>query len=303
MSAASPTASPFWQQTHVELIRARLRLGGRLGSGSPVSTSSSARLRRRCPLGCLGCRRSRRATGRWSHPADSFSYDIFSQAGQAIRDNAALVLGGLSARAPHRRRRVAVGRAPGHLHQRVCTRSSTSTTASSCTAAASAGAALRQSPQHPSMPTPVRHADPQRPRRAGAGRSRRRTTWAGSRPAGPTTTTTGSGRSRARRTSTSTGWRTARNDVGERDIGRGVVRLDAGIPPNRPSPTFRTAASPDAAGRSFGTGAAYDTFAVHLGSALRSWRRASSGGRCPRSHLASLRAGLVAKQSENSRAT
>jgi hypothetical protein len=31
-----------------------------------------------------------------SHPGDSFSYDIFSQAGQAIRDNAALMLGGLT---------------------------------------------------------------------------------------------------------------------------------------------------------------------------------------------------------------
>jgi hypothetical protein len=30
-----------------------------------------------------------------SHPGDSYSYDIFSQAGQAIRDNPALVLGGL----------------------------------------------------------------------------------------------------------------------------------------------------------------------------------------------------------------
>ena len=30
-----------------------------------------------------------------SHPGDSFSYDIFSQAGQAIRDNADVVLGGL----------------------------------------------------------------------------------------------------------------------------------------------------------------------------------------------------------------
>jgi Alpha/beta hydrolase domain len=32
-----------------------------------------------------------------SHPGDSFSYDIFSQAGQAIRDNPSAVLGGLNA--------------------------------------------------------------------------------------------------------------------------------------------------------------------------------------------------------------
>ncbi len=34
-----------------------------------------------------------------SHPGDSFSYDIFSQSGQAVRDDAALILGGLR---PHR---------------------------------------------------------------------------------------------------------------------------------------------------------------------------------------------------------
>jgi hypothetical protein len=31
-----------------------------------------------------------------SHPGDSFSYDIFSQAGQAVRDNEAMILGGLT---------------------------------------------------------------------------------------------------------------------------------------------------------------------------------------------------------------
>ena len=31
-----------------------------------------------------------------SHPGDSYSYDIFSQAGQAIRDNSAQILGGLT---------------------------------------------------------------------------------------------------------------------------------------------------------------------------------------------------------------
>ena len=37
--------------------------------------------------------------GALSHPGDSFSYDIFSQAGQALRDNSALMLGGLTAAA------------------------------------------------------------------------------------------------------------------------------------------------------------------------------------------------------------
>ncbi|MFC4499825.1 MULTISPECIES: alpha/beta hydrolase domain-containing protein [Streptomyces] len=34
-----------------------------------------------------------------SHPGDSYSYDMFSQAGQAVRDSASTVLGGLR---PHK---------------------------------------------------------------------------------------------------------------------------------------------------------------------------------------------------------
>jgi hypothetical protein len=47
-----------------------------------------------------------------SHPGDSFSYDIFSQAGQAIRDNAALVLGGLT---PHKLIAVGESQSAGRL--------------------------------------------------------------------------------------------------------------------------------------------------------------------------------------------
>ena len=39
-----------------------------------------------------------------SHPGDSFSYDMFTQAGQAVRGDAASILGGLAAEAPHRER-------------------------------------------------------------------------------------------------------------------------------------------------------------------------------------------------------
>ena len=39
-----------------------------------------------------------------SHPGDSFSYDMFSQAGQAVRDHAATILGGL-----HPRKLIAAG--------------------------------------------------------------------------------------------------------------------------------------------------------------------------------------------------
>ena len=60
------------------------------GSGSPrrrwVSTRSRRPLRRRGdPVRYANL----------SHPGDSYSYDIFSQAGQAIRDDAATMLGGL----------------------------------------------------------------------------------------------------------------------------------------------------------------------------------------------------------------
>jgi hypothetical protein len=81
-------AGPEWTLTHNELIRDGFAWVGvsaqqagvnaakgkvpKLTPGDPV---------RYAPL---------------SHPGDSFSYDIFSQAGQAIRDNAALMLGGLT---------------------------------------------------------------------------------------------------------------------------------------------------------------------------------------------------------------
>ena len=39
-----------------------------------------------------------------SHPGDSFSYDIFSQAGEAVRSDASRILGGLRPRTPDRGR-------------------------------------------------------------------------------------------------------------------------------------------------------------------------------------------------------
>jgi hypothetical protein len=77
-------ASPDWMQTHVELIRRGYAwvgvsaqavglngLKGQPPQGDPVRYDSL------------------------THPGDSYSYDMFSQAGQAIRDDANLLLGGL----------------------------------------------------------------------------------------------------------------------------------------------------------------------------------------------------------------
>ena len=77
-------ASPDWMHTHVELIRRgyawvgvsaqAVGLNGLKGAppqGDPVRYASL------------------------THPGDSFSYDMFSQAGRSIRDHADLVLGGL----------------------------------------------------------------------------------------------------------------------------------------------------------------------------------------------------------------
>lgn len=61
----------------------RLRLGGGLGAGG-----WGRRCQGRDPVRYAAL----------SHPGDSYSYDIFSQAGQAIRNNAGTILGGLRPR-------------------------------------------------------------------------------------------------------------------------------------------------------------------------------------------------------------
>ena len=77
-------ASPDWIHMHVELIRQRVRVGRRVGPGRRARTRS-----RLPPLGDPMRYES------LTHPGDSYSYDMFSQAGQAVRDDAATVLGGL----------------------------------------------------------------------------------------------------------------------------------------------------------------------------------------------------------------
>jgi hypothetical protein len=90
-------ASPDWGHTHVELIRRGYAWVGvsaqavgvnQLKCPNPPVPS--------CPGSVAGPRPGDAARyGSLTHPGDSYSYDMFSQAGQAIRDNARLVLGGM----------------------------------------------------------------------------------------------------------------------------------------------------------------------------------------------------------------
>ncbi len=86
-------ASPDWMQTHVELIRRGYAWVGVSAQAVGVN-------------GLKGVPPQGDAVRYASlvHPGDSYSYDIFSQAGQAIRDSADELLGGL-----HPRRLIAVG--------------------------------------------------------------------------------------------------------------------------------------------------------------------------------------------------
>ena len=92
-------ASPDWQHTHAELIRRGYAWVG-------VSAQAVGVNQLKCPTpptpACPNAPSQGGPVpgdparyGTLNHPGDSFSYDIFSQAGQAIRDHADVVLGGL----------------------------------------------------------------------------------------------------------------------------------------------------------------------------------------------------------------
>ena len=78
--------APDWTLAHNELVREGLsgrglRAGCRREPAQvPRSTSASCDVR--------GSRQSDACYASLSHPGDSFSYDMYSQAGQAIRDDA-----------------------------------------------------------------------------------------------------------------------------------------------------------------------------------------------------------------------
>ena len=106
------------------------------------------------------------------HPGDSFSYDIFTYVGERIRRRREPRARWAGSRAPHCRRRVAVGQPPRHVHQRdpavvgdlrrfPCPQSRLGRNV------APAGAA-------PASERPVSDRDPRRSRRARDGRAGRR---------------------------------------------------------------------------------------------------------------------------------
>jgi hypothetical protein len=88
-------ANPDWTQTHNELIRdgfawvgvSAQAVGLNQLKNCPTTTP---------PVPPCGAPGNPDRYGTLTHPGDSYSYDIFSQAGQAIRDNSAQILGGLT---------------------------------------------------------------------------------------------------------------------------------------------------------------------------------------------------------------
>ena len=82
--SAGLDVAPEWIYTHNELIREGYAWIGVSAQATGVAATKAADPVRYAAL---------------SHPGDSYSYDIFSQAGQAVRDSAATILGGLRPRA------------------------------------------------------------------------------------------------------------------------------------------------------------------------------------------------------------
>lgn len=81
--SAGADAAPDWMFTHTELIREGFAWVGVSAQGVGVAADKLADPLRYAAL---------------SHPGDSYSYDIFSQAGQAVRDSSAKILSGLRPR-------------------------------------------------------------------------------------------------------------------------------------------------------------------------------------------------------------
>jgi Alpha/beta hydrolase domain len=183
-------ASPDWMHTHAELIRS-----GYAWVGVSAQAVGLNALKADTPQGDP----VRYAS--LTHPGDSYSYDIYSQAGQAIRDELDQVLGGLR---PRRLLAVGESQSAGRMVTYIdaYTRWRASTTASSSTAATSGA--------HPCPSRRWRRCRPRRPRSSATTSTTRcwsstpRPTPAPCWPARPTAPPTGSGRSPGPRTSTST---------------------------------------------------------------------------------------------------
>ena len=76
--------SPDWTLSHNELVREGFAWVGVSAQAAGVEAARAIDPKEYSSL---------------SHPGDSYSYDIFSQAGEAVRDDAGTILGGLAPRA------------------------------------------------------------------------------------------------------------------------------------------------------------------------------------------------------------
>jgi hypothetical protein len=87
-------ANPDWTQTHNELVRegaAWIGVSAQAAGIAQLQCATNAPPSAQCPgPGDPG------RYGTLVHPGDNYSYDMFSQAGQAIRDNSAKILSGLT---------------------------------------------------------------------------------------------------------------------------------------------------------------------------------------------------------------
>jgi hypothetical protein len=84
-------ASPDWIHMHNELVREGYAW---VGVSAQAVGVNALQLPPCPPVPTAPCGDAARY-GTLTHPGDSYSYDIFSQAGQAVRDNASTILGGL----------------------------------------------------------------------------------------------------------------------------------------------------------------------------------------------------------------
>jgi hypothetical protein len=89
-------ANPDWTQTHNELIRDGFAWVGVSAQAVGLNQLNCPPAATWVPSPTCPAPGDPARYGTLSHPGDSYSYDMFSQAGQAIRDNSATILGGLT---------------------------------------------------------------------------------------------------------------------------------------------------------------------------------------------------------------
>jgi hypothetical protein len=145
-------AGPLWNQVHVEILRRGHAWVGVSAQFVGVNQLTSCPAAPPLPPGCLTTGDPDRYAS-LSHPGDSFSYDIYSQAGQAIRDQADVILGGS---APERLIAAGESQSAGRLTTYINGVHPVADVYDGFLvySRGAAGSALRQSPQTPAITTP-----------------------------------------------------------------------------------------------------------------------------------------------------